>query len=152
MSNSTALSLAEARERRRAAREQREWETQKRIMDAVLNPNVIRLLLVAGIIAYSTQATRSKENVGPVQSALALALPGIGIPLIAADAGIRDKYALAAISAAGTGYAVGQMAVGWKDAYGGQVTSLLDELKDIPQEMVGVLSSAASQFTSYRPW
>lgn len=113
MSSSDAVKLA--REQRKAAREARNWEREKLFYDRVLTPNVVRLGLVAGIIAYSTYCARSKENVGPVQSALAFALPGIGIPLIAADAGIRDKYALGAISAAGIGYTTGQMLEGWKD-------------------------------------
>jgi hypothetical protein len=44
---------------------------------------------------------------------LAFALPGIGIPLLAADAGVKDKFALAAMSAAGVGYTTGQMVQGW---------------------------------------
>lgn len=96
------------REKRKTAREEKMW--------ALINdPNIRRLLLMSGIIAYSTYCARSKENVGPVQSALAFALPGIGIPLIAADAGIKDKWALAAISAAGIGYTTGQMVQGWQD-------------------------------------
>ena len=77
---------------------------------------MIRTALIAGIIAYSTHVARSDHNEGPVQSALAFALPGIGIPLIAAEAGIKDKWALAAISAAGVGYVTGQMLEGWQDA------------------------------------
>lgn len=93
------------REKRKAAREAREWEREKLILDVVLSPPVVRTALAAGIIAYSTWATRSEHNVGPVHSALAFALPGIGLPLLAADAGITDKYALGAISAAGLTYA-----------------------------------------------
>jgi len=97
------------REKRKTAREERLWEL-------VSDPNVKRLLLLSGIIAYSTYCARSEENVGPVQSALAFALPGIGIPLIAADAGIKDKWALAAISATSVGYVTGQMIQGWQGA------------------------------------
>lgn len=94
------------REKRKTAREEKVW--------ALINdPNIKRLLLMSGIIAYSTYCARSKENVGPVQSALAFALPGLGLPLIAADAGIKDKWALAAISAAAVGYTTGQMVEGW---------------------------------------
>lgn len=97
------------REKRKTAREEKVW--------ALINdPNVKRLLLMSGIIAYSTYCARSKENVGPVQSALAFALPGIGLPLIAADAGIKDKWALAAISATAIGYTTGQMVQGWQGA------------------------------------
>ena len=97
------------REKRKTAREEKVWAL-------VNDPNVKRLLLMSGIIAYSTYCARSKENVGPVQSALAFALPGIGLPLIAADAGIKDKWALAAISATAIGYTTGQMVEGWKGA------------------------------------
>lgn len=114
MAASEAVKLE--REKRRAAREARAFEREKRLMDALLTPTVIRLGLISGIIAYSTYCARSNNNVGPVQSALAFALPGIGIPLIAADAGIKDKWALAAISAAGVGYVTGQAVQGWNAA------------------------------------
>ena len=104
------------REKRKTLRAQQWSKREDQIYDVILSPNMIRLALVSGIIAYSTWATRSKENVGPVQSALAFALPGIGIPLIAADAGIKDKWALGAISAASIGYVTGQMLVGWGEA------------------------------------
>ena len=104
------------REKRRSAREARAAERENRLMDAVLTPTVMRLALMSGIIAYSTYCTRSKENVGPVQSALAFALPGIGIPMLAADAGIKDKWALGAISSAAIGYTTGQMIAGWQQA------------------------------------
>lgn len=104
------------REQRRKAREDRAWQREQLLYDRLLTPAVTRTLLVAGIIAYSTAICRSKTNAGPVQSALAFALPGIGIPLIAAEAGITDKWALAAISSAGIGYTTGQMVAGWQDA------------------------------------
>ena len=97
------------RERRKTAREEKLWAL-------VNDPNIKRLLIMSGIIAYSTYCARSKENVGPVQSALAFALPGIGLPLIAADAGIKDKWALAAISSTAIGYTTGQMVQGWQGA------------------------------------
>lgn len=84
--------------------------------DRVVTPNVYRLALLCIIIAYSTMIARSDKKEGPVQSALAFALPGIGIPMLAADAGITDKYALAGISAASIGYVTGQMMLGWWDA------------------------------------
>lgn len=104
------------RERRKTAQAEAQRIRQDKVLDAVLTPNTIRLLMVCGIIAYSTYVARSKENAGPVQSALAFALPGVGIPLIAADAGIKDKWALAAISAASIGYTTGQMIQGWQQA------------------------------------
>ena len=103
------------KQERRKSREDRAWEREKILYEKVLTPDLVRILLVAAIISYSTWATRSKTNVGPVGSALALAGPGIGIPLIAAGAGIKDKYALAAISAAGLGYAGLSMFKGWED-------------------------------------
>lgn len=113
------------REKRKTVREERVWQL-------VNDPNVKRLLLLSAIIAYSTYCARSGKNVGPVQSALALALPGVGIPLIAADAGIRDWRALAGISGASTGYVTGQMLLGWNEAglfpSGGGV---LDALRDM---------------------
>jgi len=108
---SEALKLE--REKRKTARLDREADRLDKLYEVLLSPNMIRLGLVSVIIAYSTNCARSAENIGPVQSALAFALPGIGIPLIAADAGITDKFALAAISAAGVGYVTGQMAQGW---------------------------------------
>jgi hypothetical protein len=107
MATSQAVKLE--REKRKTAREERLWEL-------VSDPTIRRLILLSGIIAYSTYCARSKENPGPVQSALAFALPGIGIPLIAAEAGIKDKWALGAISAAGIGYVTGQMLEGWNQA------------------------------------
>lgn len=108
--------LAELRMQRKMAADARAWEREKLVWDRLVTPNTVRLGLMAAIIAYSTYCARSKHNVGPVQSALAFALPGIGIPLIAADAGITDKYALAAISSAGIGYTGLSMVQGWADA------------------------------------
>jgi hypothetical protein len=110
---STAASKLE-RERRKTLAQEHAWERERLLYDRLLTPAVIRTALVAGIIAYSTHVARSPQNQGPVQSALAFALPGIGIPLIAAEAGIRDRWALAAISSAGVGYVTGQMLSGWQ--------------------------------------
>lgn len=100
------------REKRKTAREERLW--------AVINdPTVKRLVLLSAIIAYSTYIARSQNNEGPVKSALAFALPGIGVPLIAADAGIKDRWALAAISSASVGYVTGQMLAGWNGTNSG---------------------------------
>jgi len=104
------------REKRKTAREARAFEREKLLLERVLTPGVIRLLLVSGIIAYSTHIARSEHNEGPIPSALAFALPGLGIPIIAAEAGVRDKWSLAAISAAGIGYTTGQMLEGWQAA------------------------------------
>lgn len=110
---SATAELRLARLQRKREREARAYEREKFLMERLFTPSVVRLGLMSAIIAYSTYCARSKENVGPVQSALAFALPGIGIPMLAADAGIKDKYALAAISAAGIGYTTGQMLEGW---------------------------------------
>ncbi len=112
----TTAAVKVEREKRKRAREERNWEREKLFYDRILTPNVTRLLLVMGIIAYSTYCARSERNVGPVQTAMAFAGPGLGIPVIAADAGITDKYALAAISAAGLGYTGMQAAYGWTEA------------------------------------
>lgn len=104
------------RERRKTLAQEHNWEREKLLYDRILTPAVVRTALIAGIIAYSTHVARSEHKEGPVQSALAFALPGIGIPLIAAEAGVKDKWALAAISAAGVGYVTGQMVSGWQDA------------------------------------
>lgn len=109
---------AQERRERRALKAARDREIQDKLLNVVLSPNMIRLAMVAGIIAYSTHVTRSSHKESPINSALALALPTIGIPLIAADAGITDKYALGAIAAAGAAYSTGQAAVGLGEAYG----------------------------------
>lgn len=103
----------------RLEREKRKTLAQERLFNTLLTPNMIRLALVAGIVAYATHEARSDENVGPVRSALAFTLPGVGIPLIAADAGITDWRALGAISAASVGYVTGQMGIGWLEAMTG---------------------------------
>lgn len=124
------------REKRKTAREEKVWSL-------INDPNIKRLVIMSAIIAYSTYCARSKENVGPVQSALAFALPGIGLPLMAADAGIKDKWALAAISAAGIGYTTGQMLEGWDGTKAGDrgLPGFLNEWQDvvIPGHAVGDL-------------
>lgn len=116
---------AAARQERKAARAARSREIQDRLLDVALSPNMIRLAMIAGIIAYSTHVTRSSHKESPIESALAFALPGIGIPLIAADAGIRDKYALAGISGAALAYTAGQAAIGLGEAYGGAAVDIV---------------------------
>lgn len=132
------VDLKVARIQRKREREARAWEREKLIYDRLLTPNVCRLALVSGIIAYSTWACRSDHNVGPVQTALAFALPGVGIPLIAADAGIKDKYALAAISAASIGYVTGQSALGLAEAgVFPKENSMLDKIQDLLLPFLG---------------
>jgi hypothetical protein len=133
------------REKRLAAKEARNWEREQLLLDRLLTPNLIRLAIAAGILAYSTEVTRSKKKYGPIPSVLAIAGPGIGIPLIAADAGIRDKYALAAISAAGLGYAGLSTFGGWKDVgiVGGP--GIWDQFVDLPvtltEQLEGLFSA-----------
>jgi hypothetical protein len=131
------------REKRKTLKAEQAARLQERLLDVVLSPNMVRLGIMSGIIAYSTHCARSKENVGPVQSALAMALPGIGIPLLAADAGIRDKYALAAISAAGTAYATGQMVAGWKEA------GILPDPSAIADEISSALTDIGERAVSW---
>lgn len=120
MSEKSALVRLE-REKRKTAREA---DLRALLKTTVFSENMIRLALAAGIIAYSTHEARSDENVGPVRSALAFALPGLGLPLLAADAGITDWRALGAISAAAVGYTTGQMGIGWLEAMTGSKIGL----------------------------
>lgn len=84
------------REKRKTRREERLWEL-------ATDPTIKRLLLLSLIVGYSTYVTRSKERQGPVASALALTLPTVGIPMLAAEAGITDWRALLAIAGAAGG-------------------------------------------------
>jgi len=132
-----AEALRVEREKRKTARILARQDREEKLLDVLLSPNMVRLAMMSGIIAYSTYCARSSTNVGPVQSALAFALPGIGIPMIAADAGIKDKYALAAISAAAVGYTSGQMLIGWNQNLGPKEGSILDSIQDFLLPMLG---------------
>lgn len=79
------------REKRKTAREERLWSL-------VNDPNVKRLLALSLIVGYSSYVT-GKRDAGRTETALAVALPTMGIPMLAADAGIRDAAALIAIGA-----------------------------------------------------
>jgi hypothetical protein len=48
---------------------------------------------------YGARTMRDARSVSAGTKAVAVATATIGVPLIAADAGVRDKYALAAIAA-----------------------------------------------------
>jgi hypothetical protein len=96
-------------------REKRKTEREARLWELFSDPNVRRLVLLALIVAYSTHVTRSKTQKGPIQSALAMTLPTIGIPLLAADAGIRDWKALAVISGVSGGFAALEAELGLND-------------------------------------
>lgn len=93
MASSTREAIKLEREKRKTAREARLWEL-------VNDPMLKRLALLCLIVAYSTYVTRSKERQGPVASALALTLPTVGIPMLAAECGIHDWKALLAIGGA----------------------------------------------------
>ena len=114
---STPAALKLEREKRKTAREARLWAM-------VTDPTVKRLLLLSLIVAYSTYVTRSKERQGPVASALALTLPTVGIPMLAAECGVTDWRALLAIGGASGGMAALSAELGLQEA--GQ--SLLDSV------------------------
>lgn len=97
-------------------RERRKTEREARLWELLSDPNVRRLVLLAIIVAYSTYVTRSKTKQGPIPSALAMTLPAIGIPLLAADAGVTDWKALAAISGVSGGWAALSAELGLNDA------------------------------------
>jgi hypothetical protein len=86
------------REKRRTAREERLW-------NLLTDPMVKRLVLLAGIVGYTAYVNSHPEESGPVQNALAIALPAVGGPMLASDAGIHDWKALAAIAVACGGLA-----------------------------------------------
>lgn len=86
------------REKRKTAREARLWEF-------VGNPVVLRLAALSAIVAYSSYVT-GRKDAGRTETALAVALPSVGIPLLAADAGITDWKALLALSVVAGGAAV----------------------------------------------
>lgn len=115
------------REKRRSAREERLW-------GLVTDPAVKRLLLLSLIVAYSTYVTRSKTNAGPIQSALAMTLPTIGIPLIAADAGVKDWRALLAFGGVAGGLTALSAEAGLRDVGRSMLDSVTWEIPstDIP--------------------
>jgi len=86
------------REKRKSAREARLWELTK-------DPILLRLAAFTAIVAYSSYVT-GKEDAGRTETALAVALPTVGVPMLAADAGITDWKALLALSIAAGGAAV----------------------------------------------
>lgn len=92
---SQALKLL--REKKRADREARLWSL-------LSDPTVKRLLLLSAIVGYSSYVT-GKANAGRTETALAVALPTAGIPMLAAEAGITDWKALLALAAVSGGIA-----------------------------------------------
>ena len=85
------------RERRKTAREDRLW-------NLIQDPTVKRLGLLSLIVGYSAYVT-GKENAGRVETALAVALPTVGVPLLAVDAGVHDTKLLLALAIACGGIA-----------------------------------------------
>lgn len=87
------------REKRKTAREEKLWQ----ILTA---PSTLRLLQLATLL-YGTRAVRdiADDNMGVRDVSAALA--ALGSVAILADAGVHDKYALAAIALTG-GAAVGE--------------------------------------------
>lgn len=78
-------------------REKRKTEREARLWALVSDPTVKRLLLLAGIVGYTSYVT-GKGNAGRTETALAVALPTVGVPLLAAEAGITDWKALLALA------------------------------------------------------
>jgi hypothetical protein len=86
------------REKRKTAREERMWSL-------VTDPTIKRLALLAGIVGYSAYVSGKGEEAGSTETALAIAMPTVGIPLLAAEAGITDWKVLLALAAACGGIA-----------------------------------------------
>jgi hypothetical protein len=86
------------REKRRTAREARLWEL-------VTDPTVKRLLLLAAIVGYTSYVTGKGQGAGRTETALAVTLPTVGIPMLAAEAGVTDWKALLALAVASGGAA-----------------------------------------------
>jgi len=85
------------REKRKTAREERLWSV-------VLDPTVKRLLLLSAIVGYTSYVT-GKRDAGRTETALAIALPTVGVPMLAAEAGITDWKALLALAVVSGGAA-----------------------------------------------
>ena len=88
----------------RLEREKRAAKREERLWGLVTDPTVKRLLLLSAIIGYSAHVS-ALENPGRVETALSVALPTVGIPMLAADAGITDWKVLLALGAACGGIA-----------------------------------------------
>lgn len=95
----TSEAVKVARIKAKAQDHQRAW-------DLVTTPGVLRILTLVTLLgtARLVRDTWGKDNMGVRDTAAAAA--GIGSVLLAADAGVRDKWALGAIAGA-TGLAVG---------------------------------------------
>lgn len=91
------------RERRRTLKAEHSWEREKLAWSVATNPMVLRLALLALITAYTTYVNTHPKESGTMSNALAVVMPTIGVPLIAADAGVTDWKALVALGAASGG-------------------------------------------------
>lgn len=96
MAASEAVKLE--RERRKTAREERVWKL-------LTDPTVKRLLLLSGIVAYTSYINSNPGRYGVTADALAVALPTAGVPMLAAEAGITDWKVLGALALACGGLA-----------------------------------------------
>jgi hypothetical protein len=88
--------MAKVTETIKLEREKRKTALQDRLLGFLDTPNTKRLLSLVTIVAI-TGILVETPNKGVIGTALQEALPAIGIPLIAADAGITSWEALAAI-------------------------------------------------------
>ena len=86
------------REKRKTAREERLWSL-------VTDPTVRRLAILSGIVAFTAHVNSTPEKSGPITNALAVALPSVGVPLLAAECGVTDWKVLAALALAAGGVA-----------------------------------------------
>lgn len=92
------VQLQKEKEARKATREERLWQL-------LTDPTVKRFLLLAAIVAYTAYVNSHREESGPVSNSLAVALPSVGIPMLAAEAGVTDWKVLAGLALASGGIA-----------------------------------------------
>jgi hypothetical protein len=87
-------------------REKRKTRREERLWSVLLDPTIKRLLVLSAIVGYSSYVSSKGEQAGTTETALAVVLPTVGVPLLAAEAGITDWKALLALSVASGGVAV----------------------------------------------
>ena len=116
-------------------REKRATERERRIWAMIENPVIVRTALLAALL-YGSRAIRDRETASPGMKAASVGLATIGVPMLAADAGITDKYALAIISAMSA--ALVGVPSGWMDSddpgmftIGGKTVSVKEWLASI---------------------
>jgi hypothetical protein len=86
-------------------RAKRKTQREERLFALLMDPTIKRLLLASAIVGYSSYVTGKGDSAGRTETALAVALPTIGLPMLAAEAGITDWKALLALSVAAGGAA-----------------------------------------------